>query len=213
MDAVLQNFRRSFGPTTQFFQSLSLDPPATMEELYRWADKFSTLEDNIRAASQTIMITAQSNKSAIKGLSEQKSSQGKSQKRPDGKSEKKKDPPQFTALNITYDRLLPIIRDLPDFKWPPPMRAGPDQRNKSLRCDYHRDHGHKTNHYQSLKFLVEKLIHAGHLKWYLREPTRGTIAAPTANRAVADIEHASKPRPIINFILGGPVDSQYQSKK
>ena len=33
-DAVLQNFRRSFGPTTSFFQSLSLDPPATMEELY-----------------------------------------------------------------------------------------------------------------------------------------------------------------------------------
>ena len=58
MDAVLQNFRRSFGPTTPFFQSLSLDLPVTMEELYRRADKFSTLEDNIRAASQTIMITA-----------------------------------------------------------------------------------------------------------------------------------------------------------
>ena len=86
MDAVLQNFRKSFGPTTSFFQSLSLDPPATMEELYRWAEKFSTLEDNIRAASQTIMITAQSNKPAAKGLSEQKSSQGKGQKRPDGQS-------------------------------------------------------------------------------------------------------------------------------
>ena len=47
MDAVLQNFRRSFGPTTPFFQSLSLDPPVTMEELYHRADKFSTLEDNI----------------------------------------------------------------------------------------------------------------------------------------------------------------------
>ena len=57
MDEVLQNFRRSFGPTTPFFQSLSLDSPATMEELYRRVDKFSTLEDNIRAASQTVMIT------------------------------------------------------------------------------------------------------------------------------------------------------------
>ena len=35
MDAVLQNFRRSFGRTTPFFQSLSLDPPAIMEELYQ----------------------------------------------------------------------------------------------------------------------------------------------------------------------------------
>ena len=77
MDAVLQNFRRSFGPTTPFFQSLSLDPPATMKELYRWADKFSTLEDNIRAASQTVMITTQSGKLATKGSSEQKSGQSK----------------------------------------------------------------------------------------------------------------------------------------
>ena len=84
MDAILQNFRISFGPTTPFFQSLSLDPPATMEELYRRADKFSMLEDNIRAASQTVMITTQSGKPVAKGSSEQKSSQGKDQKRPDG---------------------------------------------------------------------------------------------------------------------------------
>ena len=93
MDAVLQNFRRSFRPTTLFFQSLSLDLPVTMEELYRRADKFSTLEDNIWAASQTIMITAQNNKQAAKGPSEQKLNQGKSQKLLDGQSERKKDPP------------------------------------------------------------------------------------------------------------------------
>ena len=93
MDAVLQNFRRSFGPTTPIFQSLSLDPSVTMEELYLRADKFSTLEDNIRAAAQTVMITAQNNKPATKSPSEQKSDQGKNQKRPDGQSEKKKDPP------------------------------------------------------------------------------------------------------------------------
>ena len=93
------------------------------------------------------------------------------------------------------------------------MRVGPDQRNRSLRCDYHRDHDHETNHYQSLKFLIENLIRVGHLKWYLRDPTRGATAAPTTNRAVAEIEHAPKPRPTINFILGGPTDSQYQSNK
>ena len=189
-----------------------MDPPVTIEELYRRADKLSTLEDNIWAALQTVMITAQSNKSAAKGLSEQRSSQGKIHKRPDGQSEKKKDPPppKFTTLNIAYDRLLPIIRDLPDFKWPPPMRAGPDQRNRSLRCDYHRDHGHKTNHCQSLKFLVEKLIRADHLKRYLREPTPGATAAPLTGKVMVDTEHASGSRPTINFILGGPANSQYQ---
>ena len=49
MDAILQNFRRRFAPSTPFFQSLSLDPPATMEELYKWANRYSMMEDNIRA--------------------------------------------------------------------------------------------------------------------------------------------------------------------
>ena len=93
------------------------------------------------------------------------------------------------------------------------MRAGPDQRNRSLRCDYHGGHGQETNNCQSLKFLVEKLIRAGHLRRYLREPTREATTAPSADRVVADTEHASGPRPTINFILGGPADSQYQSKK
>ena len=93
------------------------------------------------------------------------------------------------------------------------MRAALDQRNRSLRCDYHRDHGHETNHCQSLTFLVEKLIRAGHLRRYIREPTRGVAVAPTADRVIVDIEHALGPRPAINFILGGPADSQYQSKK
>ena len=60
MDAVLQDFRRSFGPSTSFFHSLSLDPSGTMEELYRWADRYSTLEDNIRSATQIVMITSKS---------------------------------------------------------------------------------------------------------------------------------------------------------
>ena len=149
------------------------------------------------------MITTQSNKPATKGPTGQKSDQGKSQKSPDGQVEKKKDPPQFTALNIAYDRLLPLIWDLPDFKWPPPIRAGPDQRNRSLRCDYHRDYGHETNNCQSLKFLVEKLIRADHLRRYLRGPTSGAPAIPATDRAVVEIEHVPEPRPTINFILGG----------
>ena len=75
MDAVLQNFKGSFEPSTPFFHSLSLDPPATMEELYRLADRYSTLENNIRIATQTVMITskpAKNNKPVGKKPSESK---------------------------------------------------------------------------------------------------------------------------------------------
>ena len=73
MDAVLQNFRRSFGPSTPFFYSLYLDPSATMEELYRRVHRYSKLENNIRATTQTVMITSkliQSNKPVGKKPSE-----------------------------------------------------------------------------------------------------------------------------------------------
>ena len=93
MDAVLQNFQRSFGSTTPFFQSLSLDLPATMEELYRRANKYSTLEDNIWATSQTVMITTQNSKLAAKEQPEKKGSQTKNQKRSQERSKRKRDPP------------------------------------------------------------------------------------------------------------------------
>ena len=69
MDAVLQNFRKSLASSTLFFHSLSLDPPVTMEELYKLEDKYSTLEDNIRAVNQIVMITS---KPAGNGKSEGK---------------------------------------------------------------------------------------------------------------------------------------------
>ena len=80
MDAILQNFRRSFGPSTPFFQSLALDPPGIMEELYRRDDKYSMLEDNIRVAAQTVMITNKSvegNKPLRKKSSRSKEGEGK----------------------------------------------------------------------------------------------------------------------------------------
>ena len=61
--------------------------------------------------------------------------------------------------------------------------------------------------------MVEKLIRADHLRWYLREPTREAIAASPTDRVVVNTLQDSGPRPTINFILGGPAENQYQSKK
>ena len=82
MDAVLQNFRKSFSPSTLFFHSLSLDPPATMEELYRRVDRYSTLED-ICVVTQTIMIISKlagSSKSEMKKLPKPEEGHGKNRK-------------------------------------------------------------------------------------------------------------------------------------
>ena len=61
--------------------------------------------------------------------------------------------------------------------------------------------------------MIERLIRAKHLRRFIREPTRTAEAVPAQNRAVVAAELSSEPRPTINFILGGPVDDQYQSKR
>ena len=112
MDVVLQNFRKSFAPFTPFFYSLLLDLPATMEELYRRTDRYSTLEDNIRAATQTVMITSKpagNGKPEGKKQFEPGEGLGKNQKQTRDPPSKKREPPQFTPLNITYKRLLPLF--------------------------------------------------------------------------------------------------------
>ena len=93
------------------------------------------------------------------------------------------------------------------------MWANLNQRNRSLRCDYHRDHSHETNHCQGLKFLVERLIRTGHLKRFIWEPAREIKTTPATDRVIVATEHPSESRPIINFVLGGPIDDQYRSKR
>ena len=71
-------------PSTPFFHSLSLDPPTTIKELYKRADRYSTLEDNICVATQTVMITSKpdgSSKTKGKKPPESRESQGKNWKR------------------------------------------------------------------------------------------------------------------------------------
>ena len=85
MDVVLQNFKISFAPSTPFFHSLSFDSLATMEELYRRTNKYSTLEENIKATTQTVMITSKpdgSSKLERKKLAESREGQSKNQKQP-----------------------------------------------------------------------------------------------------------------------------------
>ena len=209
MDAVLQNFKRSFGLLTPFFYSLSIDLPTTMEELYRRAYRYSTLEDNIRAATQIVMIInqpAEKDKPTGKKPSASKEGQSRDKSGPKTSLIKRESPRNSPPLNISYERLLPLILDLPNFKWLAPIQTDPSQRNKSLWCDYHRNHGHETDRCQSLKFLVKNLIKVGHLKRYLGEVYQGVESGQPTGRITASLMAMLEPKPSINYIHGGPTN-------
>ncbi|RVW59441.1 hypothetical protein CK203_110190 [Vitis vinifera] len=56
MDVVLQIFKRSICPGTLFFESLAKKPPTTMDDLFQRASKYSMLEDDVRTATQQILV-------------------------------------------------------------------------------------------------------------------------------------------------------------
>ena len=60
---------------------------------------------------------------------------------------------------------------------------------------------------------MERLIKVGHLRRYVRETVCGVEAALAVERIAASAELPLEPWPTINYILGGPTDDQYQSKR
>lgn len=60
MDVVLQIFKRSICLRTPLFEFLAKKLLITMDDLFRRANKYSMLEDDVRAATQQILVTGQS---------------------------------------------------------------------------------------------------------------------------------------------------------
>ena len=98
-----------------------------------------------------------------------------------------------------------------DFKWPGPLRTDPSKRDHSKKCAYHEKHGHTTEMCRSLHYFFERLIKAGHLKQYLRSDARVRDTSRNHNSRISRISAA--PKAVINYIHGGPVDEEYDSKR
>ncbi|XP_034708928.1 uncharacterized protein LOC117931980 [Vitis riparia] len=200
MDAILQIFKRSICPGTPFFEFIAKKPLTTMDKLFRRASKYSMLEDAIRAVAQQVLVIGQVARSFKAPNHPGSSSRGQDERRP---------PLIRTPLTKSYEKLLPIIRNLPRFRWPVPIRSNPSERDRNKRCDYHKDHGHTIEACISLRYMVEDLLKAGHLKQYVRAMPKGE-GSPHSRGPCAP---AAPIRAMINYINGGPLDDEYSSKR
>ena len=61
--------------------------------------------------------------------------------------------------------------------------------------------------------MVEKLIKSGHLKRYIIEIDHMVESRQAADIVTTAAEAPLESRPAINYILGGPSDNHYQSKR
>ncbi|XP_034704072.1 uncharacterized protein LOC117928268 [Vitis riparia] len=63
MDVILQIFKRSICLGTPFFESIAKKPPTSMDDLFRCANKYFMLEDDVRAATQQVLVVGQAARS------------------------------------------------------------------------------------------------------------------------------------------------------
>ncbi|RVX23028.1 Retrovirus-related Pol polyprotein from transposon 297 [Vitis vinifera] len=192
-------------PRTPFFESLAKKPPTSMDDLFRRASKYSMLEDDVRAATQQVLVAGQAARSKATKSFKAPNHHGLSNR---GQDERR--PPLIrTPLTKSYEKLFPIIRDLPGFRWPVPIRSNPSERDRNKRCDYHKDHGHTTETCRSLHYMVEDLLKAGHLKQYIRTVPKGEGSSHGRGPRAP----AAPVRVVINYIHGRPLDDEYSSKR
>ncbi|RVW16584.1 hypothetical protein CK203_069351 [Vitis vinifera] len=209
---VLRIFKRSICPGTPFFESLTKKPPITMDDLFRRANKYSMLEDDVRAATQQVMVAGQASRGGAERNAKLPDRPRPSDRRQEGPSRPER--PRLTPLSISYEKLLPMIQGLSDFKWPRPIGTDPSTRDHSKRCVFHKEHGHTTETCRSLQYLVERLINGRTskaippLRYWRKSHFPTSQPGPGSSRPRAPAAPGPAPKAVINYINGGLSDEE-----
>ncbi|RVX02460.1 hypothetical protein CK203_031200 [Vitis vinifera] len=148
-----------------------------MDGLFRRANKYSMLKDDVRAASQQVLVTNHPTKNDNTGSSKPSNQLRQANKRRNNRQQQQI---ILTLLNISYERLISQIHDLSDVRWSEPIKTDSAKRDRNKKCSYHKDHDHATKQCKSLHYLVEKLIRVKHLKQYVRATSRQRKVAQEA---------------------------------
>ncbi|XP_048622649.1 uncharacterized protein LOC125591825 [Brassica napus] len=113
--------------------------------------------------------------------------------------------PDISHLSVSRPELINVLRQIfQQVKWPQKMKALDSFRNPGFRCDFHRDHGHKTEDCVALKSEVNELLRNGHLKELLSEKAKSHLSKETTGKPT-EAAPVSPPRRnrVIHIILGG----------
>lgn len=113
--------------------------------------------------------------------------------------------PDISHLSVSKPELINALRQMgQQVKWPPKMRAPDSFRNPDLWCEFHCDHGHKTEDCIALKIEVNELLQKGYLQEFLSEKAKNLLSKETPRKS-AETKPASPPRQdrVIHVISGG----------
>ncbi|KAF2554913.1 hypothetical protein F2Q68_00016761 [Brassica cretica] len=113
--------------------------------------------------------------------------------------------PDISHLSVSRPELISVLRQMgQQVKWPQKMKAPDSFRNPGFWCDFHQDHGHKTEDCVALKIEVNELLKKGHLMEFLFEKAKSHLSKETTGKPT-EATPVSPPRHdrVIHVISGG----------
>ncbi|KAF3554256.1 hypothetical protein F2Q69_00013522 [Brassica cretica] len=181
-------------PDGGLYKELTMYPCKTMEDVLSRARAQVKWEQDVASRAKAQPKQDQRSARSDRGDLDEKSSQkgsknsgsrnrGRFQYRPQEKEEGMSVStwPDISHLLISTPEQVSTLRQMGQrVKWPPKMKAHDSFRNLELWCDFHRDHGHKTEDCIAVKIEVNELLQKGHLREFLSEKAKAHLSKETA---------------------------------
>ena len=104
-------------------------------------------------------------------------------------------------LTVTVSQVLREVQHEKFLRWPSQMRTDPTKRDTTRYCEFHRDHGHRTDDCIQLRKEIEYLIRRGYLCCYIASEGQDQ-AQPPPPRQPTPTQH-QQPLGEIYVISGG----------
>ncbi|KAF3595126.1 hypothetical protein DY000_02021696 [Brassica cretica] len=123
--------------------------------------------------------------------------------------------PDISHLSVSRPELINVLRQMgQQVKWPQKMKAPDSFRNPGFWCQFHRDHGHKTEDCVALKIEVNELLKKGHLREFLSEKAKIHLRQETTGKPT-EAAPVSPPRQdrVIHVISGGTDKISFTAKE
>ncbi|XP_013628886.1 PREDICTED: uncharacterized protein LOC106335017 [Brassica oleracea var. oleracea] len=209
---TISAFKRGLLPDGGLYKELTMYPCKTMEDVFSRAWAQVKWEEDV--ASPTKAQPKQNQRSDREERSSQKGSKdsgsrnrGRFQYRPQEKEEgmSVSTLPDILHLSVSTPELVNALKQMgQQVMWPPKMKAPDSFRNPELWCDFHRDHGHKTEDCIALRIEVNELLQKGYLREFFSEKAKAHLSKETAGKPKGPAP-TSPPRQdrVIHVISGG----------
>ncbi|RVW67219.1 hypothetical protein CK203_063634 [Vitis vinifera] len=163
------------------------------------------LEDDVRAATQQVLVADRHLEVARIEMPNFRTGQAVRSKA--GRASRPERPP-LTPLSISYEKLLPMIQGLSDFRWPRPLGTDPSKRDHKRDVPSTRNMATRQKHADASLF-GRKAHQGGTSKKYLRSDTRADLVQASVvshmGHSLTGLENPGNPiriQRVVNYFLG-----------